>query len=81
MKYQLYVVSCSGGFYPALNSTPPTESLQDTEALEVLLHRLRPGHGRHYSTVIVRVGEDGSLDTSDIEFMQREADILSGFYR
>lgn len=81
MRYQLYVISCTGGFYPALNSSPPTESLQDIKALEEVIRRLRPGYGRHYVTAVVRCNPDDTLLSDDIESMRREADILTGFYR
>lgn len=77
--HQLYIVSCTGGFYAALNSTPPSENMQDLIELESLIKRLRPGYGKHYSTVIAKCNEDGNIDESFIDTMRREADILSRF--
>lgn len=76
MRYQLYVVTNSGGFYPALTATPPSENYKDVSDLEDLVQRLRPGYGRSYITVVARHGDKGILYEEDAEFMKKEAEIL-----
>ena len=76
MKYQLYVVTNSGGFYPALTATPPSESRKDVSDLEEICQRMRPGYGKTYITVITRHDDSGLINEEDAEFMRKEADIL-----
>ena len=76
MKYQLYVVTNSGGFYPALTATPPTDSFKDVSDLEEIVKRLRPGYGKIYVTVVTKHGDDGNLNEEDSDFMRKEAALL-----
>ena len=76
MRYHLYAVSCTGGFYPVLSATPPTTSYKDLSDLEEIYQRLRPGHGKTYVTTIVRCDENGNVNEEDASFMRREAEIL-----
>jgi hypothetical protein len=76
VKYQLYVITSSGGFYPALTATPPSDDYHTVSRLEEAVQRLRPGFGKHYITVIARHDDLGELNEEDLAFMKKEAEIL-----
>ena len=71
MTYQLYVVTHIG-FYPVLNATPPTKERGLLEKIDDVLRELRPGYGKHYTTIIIPLTEVGLLDEDTFNVLRKK---------
>ena len=71
MTYQLYVVTHTG-FYPVLNATPPTKERGLLEKIDDVLRELRPGYGKHYTTIIIPLTEVGLLDEDTFNVLRKK---------